>query len=79
MPVMLKRLTLTGSTLRPQPVERKGEIAQALKEKVWPLIAAGEIKPVIHAIFPLSKAADAHEMMESSRHIGKIMLVPDEA
>jgi len=79
MPVMLKRLTLTGSTLRPQPVERKGEIAQALKEKVWPLIAAGKIKPVIHATFPLSKASEAHEMMESSQHIGKIMLVSDEA
>ena len=76
MPVMLKRLTLTGSTLRPQTVERKGEIAQALRERIWPLIAAGEIKPVIHASFPLAEAAEAHELMESSRHIGKIMLVP---
>ena len=76
MPVMLKRLTLTGSTLRPQPVERKGEIAKALEEKVWPLIASGEIKPVIHASFPLAKAAEAHALMESSQHIGKIMLVP---
>ena len=76
MPVMLKRLTLTGSTLRPQTVERKGEIAQALQERIWPLIAAGEIKPVIHASFPLAEAAEAHELMESSRHIGKIMLVP---
>ena len=76
MPVMLKRLTLTGSTLRPQPVERKGEIARALEEKIWPLIAAGEIKPVIHASFPLAEAAEAHKLMESSRHIGKIMLIP---
>ena len=76
MPVMLKRLTLTGSTLRPQTVERKGEIAQALRERIWPLIAAGEIKPVIHASFPLAEAAEAHALMESSQHIGKIMLVP---
>ena len=76
MPVMLKRLTLTGSTLRPLPVERKGEIAEALLEKVWPLIARGEIKPVIHATFPLAEAAKAHELMESSQHIGKIMLTP---
>ena len=76
MPVMLKRLTLTGSTLRPLPVERKGEIANALKERVWPLIARGEIAPVIHAAFPLSEAADAHRLMESSQHIGKIVLLP---
>lgn len=76
MPVMLKRLTLTGSTLRPQPVERKAEIARALEEKVWPMIARGEIKPVIHATFPLAQAAEAHALMESSQHIGKIMLVP---
>ncbi len=76
MPVMLKRLTLTGSTLRPQPVERKAEIARALEEKVWPMIAQGEIKPVIHASFPLAQAAEAHALMESSQHIGKIMLVP---
>jgi len=76
MPVMLKRLTLTGSTLRPQPVERKGEIARALKDKVWPLIASCEIMPVIHATFPLTDAAEAHRLMESSQHIGKIVLVP---
>ncbi len=74
MPVMLKRLTLTGSTLRPQSIERKGEIAQALREQVWPMIAAGEIKPVIHATFPLAEAAEAHELMESGAHIGKIVL-----
>jgi len=74
MPVMLKRLTLTGSTLRPQPIERKGEIAAALREHVWPLIASGEIKPVVHQTFLLSEAAKAHELMESSQHIGKIVL-----
>lgn len=76
MPMMLKRLTLTGATLRPQSVERKGEIARALREHAWPLIAKGEIKPVIHATFPLAEAAEAHRLMESSRHIGKIVLIP---
>ena len=74
MTVMLKRLILTGSTLRPQSVERKGEIAAALRERVWPLIARGEIKPVIHTTFPLANANEAHWLMESSQHIGKIML-----
>ena len=74
MTVMLKRLTLSGSTLRPQSVKRKGEIAAALRERVWPLIARGEIKPVIHATFPLANATEAHRLMESSLHIGKIML-----
>ncbi len=74
MPIMLKRLTLTGSTLRPQPIERKGEIAAALIERVWPLLSAGKIKPVIHQTFDLSDAAAAHELMESSQHIGKIVL-----
>ena len=74
MTVMLKRLTLSGSTLRPQSVKRKGEIAAALRERVWPLIARGEIKPVIHATFPLANATEAHRLMESSQHIGKIML-----
>jgi NADPH2:quinone reductase len=74
MSVMLKRLTLTGSTLRPQPIERKGEIAAALKEQVWPLLSSGDIKPVIHKTFDLADAAKAHELMESSQHIGKIVL-----
>ena len=74
MPVMLKRLTLTGSTLRPRSVEFKAAIAQRLREKVWPLIETGRIKPVIHATFPLARAADAHRLMESSAHIGKIVL-----
>ena len=74
MPIMLKRLTITGSTLRPQSIQRKGEIAAALIENVWPLISAGEVKPVIYKTFPLSQASEGHAMMESSQHIGKIML-----
>jgi len=74
MPLMLKRLTLTGSTLRSQSIERKGEIARELKKVVWPLIEAGRVKPVIHKVFRLNEAAQAHELMESNAHIGKIML-----
>ena len=74
-PVMRKRLTLTGSTLRPQSRDRKAEMAEALKERVWPLIDAGKVRPVIHSTFPLAKAADAHRLMESAAHIGKIVLV----
>ena len=74
MPVMLKRLTLTGSTLRIRPVAEKAAIAAALERKVWPLIAAGKIKPIIHKTFPLAQAAEAHALMESSTHIGKIIL-----
>lgn len=74
LPVMLKRLTITGSTLRPRSVAQKAEIAASLKAKVWPLLAEGKVKPVIHATFPLQKAAQAHALMESSKHIGKILL-----
>ena len=74
MSVMLKRLTFTGSTLRPQSIERKGEIAAALIEKVWPLISSGKIKPVIYKTFALNQVAEGHALMESSQHIGKIML-----
>ncbi len=73
-PVMLKRLTLTGSTLRPRSVEQKAAIAAALAEKVWPLLESGRVGPVIHATFPLAKASDAHALMDSSAHIGKIVL-----
>lgn len=73
-PMMVKRLAITGSTLRPLSVERKAAIAAALQERVWPLIDSGHIKPVIHATFPLAQAAEAHRLMESSAHIGKIML-----
>jgi NADPH2:quinone reductase len=73
-PIMLKRLTVTGSTMRPRTTAEKGAIAQALEEKVWPLLAKGECWPVIHTIFPLAQAAAAHTLMESSTHIGKIIL-----
>ncbi len=69
-----KRLTITGSTLRPRPVEYKAEVARSLRERVWPLIEAGRIKPVIHARFPLDQASQAHALMESGTHIGKIVL-----
>jgi putative PIG3 family NAD(P)H quinone oxidoreductase len=74
MPIMLKRLTVTGSTMRASPVERKVAIAAALRERVWPLYASGRVLPVIHRVFPLAEAAAAHALMESSRHVGKIML-----
>jgi NADPH2:quinone reductase len=72
--LMRRRLTMTGSTLRPRPVEFKGEIANRLREKIWPLIEAGKIKPVIYRTFPLAQAGEAHKLMESSQHIGKIVL-----
>lgn len=72
--LMTRRLTVTGSTLRPRSVEIKGEIAKSLRERVWPLFEAGKIAPVIHKTFPLSEASLAHELMESSTHIGKIIL-----
>jgi len=74
LPVMVRRLTITGSTLRPRSVEQKGAIAAALRERVWPLLEAGTVRPVIHATFPLERAGEAHALMESSTHIGKIML-----
>jgi len=72
--VMRRRLTITGSTLRPRPVEFKGAIAASLRSRIWPLIDAGRIKPVIYKTFPLEQAAEAHRLMESSAHIGKIVL-----
>lgn len=74
LPVMLKRLTLTGSTLRPQSVANKAAIAADLKAKVWPLLDQGRLAPVIFATFPLAQAAEAHRLMEASSHIGKIVL-----
>ena len=74
MRLMLKRLTYTGSTLRPRSVAFKGAIASALEEKIWPLIEAGKIRPVIDKIFPLDQAARAHAHMEAGAHIGKIVL-----
>ncbi len=74
MPLLLKRLTLTGSTLRPRTVEQKASIAMALKERVWPLLNDGRIAPVIDSTFPLAAANDAHKRLESGAHIGKIVL-----
>ncbi|HEX8418089.1 MAG TPA: NAD(P)H-quinone oxidoreductase, partial [Methylobacterium sp.] len=74
-PIMLKRLTFTGSTLRARPKPEKAAIAEGLRREVWPLLDDGRIKPVIHATFPLEEARKAHELMESSTHLGKIMLV----
>ncbi len=74
LPIMLKRLTLTGSTLRPRTVGEKAAIARALEARVWPLFAAGTCKPVIFKTFPLADAAGAHRLMETSGHVGKIVL-----
>jgi NADPH:quinone reductase len=74
-PIMLRRLTVTGSTLRARTVAQKATIATALLEKIWPLLEEGSVKPLIHATFPLEQARQAHEMMESSSHLGKILLV----
>ncbi|MFO0995510.1 MAG: NAD(P)H-quinone oxidoreductase [Alphaproteobacteria bacterium] len=74
--IMVKRLMIGGSTLRARSIEQKGVIAKELLEKVWPLIDSGRIKPVVHAMFALEQAAEAHRLMESSAHIGKILLVP---
>lgn len=74
LPIMLKRLTLTGSTLRARSVEFKAAIAVQMREKVWPLFADGRIKPIIYKYFDLTDAKDAHRLMESSQHIGKILL-----
>ena len=72
--IMTKRLTVTGSTMRPRTTAQKAAIAADLREKVWPVLNAGRCAPVIHATFPLAQAAEAHRLMESSAHIGKIML-----
>jgi NADPH2:quinone reductase len=73
--VMMKRLTITGSTLRPRTREVKAGFARALEEKVWPLLASGQVKVVMDSTFPLAKAADAHRRLESSQHVGKVVLV----
>lgn len=72
--LMMKRLTHTGSTLRPRTIAEKAAIARELEEKVWPLLTEGRCRPVIHARFPLAQAAEAHRLMESNAHIGKIVL-----
>ena len=71
---MLKGLTITASTLRLRPVAEKGAIAQALRERIWPLYESGAIRVPVHATFPLTQAADAHRLMESRAHIGKLIL-----
>jgi NADPH2:quinone reductase len=73
--VMQKRLTITGSTLRPRSVAEKGAIARALQEQVWPHLEAGRLRPVVQATFPLSDAAAAHRLLEANQHVGKIVLV----
>ncbi len=77
LPILQKRLWLTGSPLRPRSVEEKGVIARALRERVWPLLEAGRCKPVIDSTFPLDAAAEAHRRIESSLHVGKIVLTVD--
>ena len=72
--ILAKRLTLTGSTLRSRTVAQKAAVAEAVRKNVWPLLAAGRVRPVIHATFPLAEAAEAHRLMETSNHIGKIVL-----
>lgn len=72
--VLQKRLTITGSTLRARTPDEKGRIARALEQHVWPLLAAGTVKPIIHTTFPLERAADAHRLLDASAHIGKIVL-----
>ena len=74
MPIMARRLTVTGSTMRPRTTAQKGVISDQLRARVWPLLDEGRCGPVIHSVFPLAQAAEAHRLMESSAHIGKIML-----
>ena len=73
---MLKRLHYTGSTLRSRPDAFKTEVARELEKNVWPLFASGRLKPVVNAVLPLAQAADAHRLMESAGHYGKIVLQP---
>jgi NADPH:quinone reductase-like Zn-dependent oxidoreductase len=75
MRLMMRRLTLTGSTLRAQPAEVKARMARAIEERIWPLIAGGTIKPVIDSTFPLAEAAAAHRRIDDPEHVGKIVLV----
>jgi putative PIG3 family NAD(P)H quinone oxidoreductase len=72
--ILTRRLTITGSTLRPRTVDEKGQIASALRTEIWPLLERGTVRPVIHRVLPLAEAAEAHRLMESSEHIGKIVL-----
>jgi NADPH2:quinone reductase len=76
--IMVRRLTITGSTMRPRTTAQKGRIAAELRDKVWPVLDAGRCAPVIHATFPLERVVEAHRLMESSQHIGKIMLTVEQ-
>jgi NADPH:quinone reductase len=78
LPVLQRRLTITGSTLRPRTVEQKGAIARALRQHVWPLLEQGRVRPVIHATFPLAKAADAHRALEAGEPVGKLVLTVED-
>ena len=75
--VLRKRLTISGSTLRPRSIDYKTQLARQLREQAWPLLEAGRVKPVIHQVFPAARAAEAHALMESSTHVGKIVLTWD--
>jgi NADPH:quinone reductase-like Zn-dependent oxidoreductase len=75
LPVLQKRLTITGSTLRPRPVAEKGAIGDALRKEVWPLLVRGTVRPVVHATFPLAEAARAHRVLEDGGHVGKLVLL----
>jgi NADPH:quinone reductase len=77
VPVLHRRLTITGSTLRGRPVAEKGAIAAAVRQHVWPLLESGAVRPIVHATFPFRQAAVAHRVMESSEHFGKLVLVMD--
>ena len=77
--ILRRRLTITGSTLRPRPVEFKGAVARELRQKVWPLIESGRIRPVIYRTFGLEQASEAHALMETSKHVGKILLTVENA
>jgi NADPH:quinone reductase len=72
--ILTKRLTLTGSTLRSRTIAQKAAVADAVRRNIWPLLAAGRVRPVIYATFPLAEASEAHRLMETSKHIGKIVL-----
>ncbi|MBP6019290.1 MAG: zinc-binding dehydrogenase [Burkholderiaceae bacterium] len=74
MPIMLKRLTFTGSTLRARSGQQKADLVALMQSKVWPLLEQGSCLPVIHSVFPMDEVGQAHALMESSQHIGKIML-----
>jgi NADPH:quinone reductase-like Zn-dependent oxidoreductase len=74
LPILIKRLAFTGSTLRPRTAEQKAAIAKALREHVWPLFESGQLRTFVHKTFPLAEARAAHELMDSSAHLGKIVL-----